>query len=193
MTSPPRTEASIGVVVSCRVRAAQAAAFEEGLRDLMRAAAAQPGRISADVLRGAAGPAGQEYHVVYRFVDEASLHAWERSPERQALLARIMPLFEEAGRRELTGMEAWFDLPRGRPPPARWRMALLTWLGIWPLVSLSLWLVAPHLARLPFLLRTALNSALLVLAMTYLMMPWLVRLAEPWLARRTPASSRGTT
>jgi len=184
MTGASRSEAPVGVVVSCRVQPARAAAFEDALRELMRAAAAHPGRISADVLRGAAGPDGREYHVVYRFADEAGLRAWEASPERQALLARIAPLFHEAGRRELTGMEAWFDLRRGRPAPARWRMALLTWLGIWPLVSASLWLVAPHLAGLPFLLQTAANSALLVLAMTYLVMPWLARVAEPWLLRR---------
>jgi antibiotic biosynthesis monooxygenase (ABM) superfamily enzyme len=174
----------IGVVVSCRVPPAQAAEFEKGVTDLMRAAAMQPGRLSADVLRGTAGPRGRDYHVVYRFADEASLRAWESSAERQALLARIKPLFEEAGRRELTGMEAWFDLPAERPPPARWRMALLTWLGIWPLVSLALWLLAPHLAGLPFLVQTALNSALLVLAMTYVVMPWLARLAESWLLPR---------
>jgi antibiotic biosynthesis monooxygenase (ABM) superfamily enzyme len=174
----------IGVVVSARVQPARAAEFEEGLAELIRTAATQPGRISADVLRGTAGAGGRDYHVVYRFSDEAGLRAWEASSERQALLARLRPLFEEAGRRELTGMEAWFDLPRGAPPPARWRMALLTWVGIWPLVSLSLWLIAPHLAGLPFLLQTALNSALLVLAMTYLMMPWLARVAERWLLRR---------
>ena len=181
---PSRAPSAIGVVVSCRVQPAHAAAFEEGLVELVRAAAGQPGRVSADVLRGATGPGGREYHVVYRFADEASLRAWEASAERRALLARIAPLFEEAGRRELTGLEAWFDLPRGQPPPARWRMALLTWFGIWPLVSLSLWLLAPHIASLPFLLRTGLTSALLVLAMTYVVMPWLARLAAPWLARR---------
>ena len=63
-------------------------------------------------------------------------------------------------------------------------MALLTWVGIWPLVSLSLWLIAPHLAGLPFLLQTALNSALLVLALPYLVMPWLARLAAPLLDQR---------
>ena len=137
----------IGVVVSARVQPARAAEFEEGVAQLMRVAATQPGRISADVLRGTAGPGGRDYHVVYRFADEASLRAWEASPER-------------------------------------WRMALLTWVGIWPLVSLSLWLIAPHLAGLPFLLQTALNSALLVLAMTYLVMPWLARLAAPLLDQR---------
>ena len=45
------------------------------------------------------------------------------------------PLAINAGRHELTGMEAWFDLPPGLPPPARFRIAILTLIGIWPLVS----------------------------------------------------------
>jgi uncharacterized protein len=60
-------------------------------------------------------------------------------------------------------------------------MAALTWIGIWPLVSLTLWLVAPLYADLPFLLRTALTSLLLVGAMTYVVMPFLARNAERWL------------
>ncbi len=69
----------------------------------------------------------------------------------------------------------------GRPPPSRHRMAALSWLGIWPLVSLALWGLAPGLAGLPFLARTALTSAVVVVLMTYLVMPRLARLAAPWL------------
>jgi hypothetical protein len=192
MIQSPEADRSIGVVVSCRVQPGQAAAFEDGVRELIRVAARQPGRVAAEVLRGMAGAGGQEYHVVYRFADAAALQAWETSAERRALLARIAPLFQQTGRRALTGMEAWFDLPGGRPPPARWRMALLTWLGIWPLVSLSLWLVAPRLMSAPFLLRTAINSALLVAAMTYIVMPWLARLAAPLLQPPLPASLGST-
>lgn len=60
-------------------------------------------------------------------------------------------------------------------------MALLTWFGIWPLVSLVLWALTPRLGGLPFLVRTAPITALVVLPMTYLIMPWLARLARPWL------------
>jgi antibiotic biosynthesis monooxygenase (ABM) superfamily enzyme len=172
---------SVGVVVTRRVPPSEWAAFEAGLRELVRVASRQPGHLSAEVLRGPAGPGGREYHIVYRFADEASLRAWDASPERRTLLSRIEPLAADAGRRELTGLEAWFDLPPGLPPPSRHRMAILTWLGIWPLVSLVFWLVAPRLGTLPFLVRTALTTSLLVLAMTYLVMPWLARLAAPWL------------
>jgi antibiotic biosynthesis monooxygenase (ABM) superfamily enzyme len=78
-----------------------------------------------------------------------------------------------------------------QPQPSRHRMAALTWLGICPLVSVLLRFLAPDLTTLPFLARTALITAAAVLAMTYLVMPRLVRLAALWPplsrpARRTP-------
>jgi uncharacterized protein len=109
------------------------------------------------------------------------LRAWESSPERRALVERIDALTIGGRRRELTGLEAWFDLPPGQLPPSRHRMAFVTWLGIWPLVSLALWLLAPYLVTLPFLLRTGTLSGLIVLIMTYVVMPQLTRLAEPLL------------
>ena len=175
------TDKAIGVVATRRVPAANVEAFETALRELKEIAAEQPGMIACDVLRGAVRGGERDYHVVYRFADEARLRAWDDSPERRALVARIDALTLGGRRHELTGLEAWFDLPPGQLPPSRHRMALLTWLGIWPLVSLALWLVAPHLVTLPFLLQTGSLSALVVLTMTYLVMPRLAKLAEPWL------------
>ena len=68
-------------------------------------------------------------------------------------------------------------------------MAILTLIGIWPLVIVVLWLLAPDLTAHPFLLRTAVNSTVLVIAMTYWVMPWLVRLADRWLRPRQLALS----
>jgi uncharacterized protein len=183
------------VVLSRFVPAKNCPSFETALADLI--AAAEPyGRASAEILRGPPTQAGRLYHVVYRFADEAALSAWEASDQRQALAARAEALAiggaiggtiggagggaGGGGTRRLTGLEAWFDIP-GQAPPSRHRMALLTWVGIWPLVSLALLLLAPLLAGYPFLARTALTSALLVLTMTYLVMPLLARAASRWL------------
>lgn len=72
----------------------------------------------------------------------------------------------------------------GHQPSRRQRVALQTWLGIWPLVSLALWLVAPRLGMFPFLVRTALITALVVAAMSYLVMPGFARIARTWPALR---------
>lgn len=176
-------ENQIGVVVTRCVPQANVSRFEHGLRELARVASSQPGHISAEILRGSVRTEGRWYHIVYRFSSETNLRAWENSRQRQSMVEFLDSLAIDAGRHELTGMEAWFDLPPGLPPP-RFRMAILTLIGIWPLVSVVLWLVAPHLTALPFLLRTALNSMVLVIAMTYWVMPWLVRLADRWLRPR---------
>jgi antibiotic biosynthesis monooxygenase (ABM) superfamily enzyme len=175
------TDKAIGVVATRRVPVANVEAFESALRDLKQAAAEQPGMFACDVLRGPARSGEREYFVVYRFTDEARLRNWEASPERRTLVRRIDALSTGGRRHELTGLEAWFDLPPGQLPPPRHRMAFVTWLGIWPLVSLALWLLAPYLVVFPFLLRTGTLSALLVLTMTYVVMPQLAKLAEPWL------------
>ena len=174
------SDEGVAVVLSLHVPSANISAFDGVLRELIDAAR-QQGRISGEVLRGPPGPLGRVYHVIYRFADEQDLRAWDQSSERRILAARAEALAARAARDQLTGMEAWFDIPSGVPAPSRNRMAVLTWIGIWPLVSITLWLVAPLYADLPFLLRTAITSALLVCAMTYFAMPFLARRGERWL------------
>lgn len=182
-------ERQIGVVVTRCVPLVNVSQFEDGLRELIRVASRQPGHISAEILRGAVQPVGRFYYIIYRFSNEANLRAWENSAERKSLVALLEPLAVDAGRHELTVMEAWFDLAPGLAPLPRFRMAVVTLIGIWPLVSLVLWLLTPHLTALPFLFRTAVNSTVLVIAMTYWVMPWLVRLADRWLQPRQSAPS----
>lgn len=176
----PISDVVIGVVVSWSVRPTRAAEFEGALHNLVTAASRQPGHISTEILRGSGSADRKEYHAIYRFESEACLRAWEASHERKNLVARLRATALEDARSEQRGAKTWFDVPGRRPAP-RSRMALLTWLGIWPLVSLTLGFVAPLYALLPFLARTAITSALLVLTMTYVAMPFLIRLAGDWL------------
>lgn len=83
----------------------------------------------------------------------------------------------------LTGLEAWCAMPLipAGQTPVRWKMACVTWLAIFPTVSLLLGLVAPWLEGLPFLARTAVITGLAVPVMTWILLPCLVRLFRPWL------------
>jgi antibiotic biosynthesis monooxygenase (ABM) superfamily enzyme len=170
-------------VITRRVDRRQIERFETLLHELASQAINQAAADAVEVLRGASTPGWQDYHIVYRFADRDHLQAWEASASRRQLTTRLdeLTMPARAWRRELPGLEAWFDLGVSQPPPSRARVALLTYLGIWPLVSIALKFLGPDLSQLPFLAQTASITGLLVLTMTYAVMPLLTRLLARWL------------
>ena len=95
-----------------------------------------------------------------------------------------MTITEGTARRQvMTGMEHWFTLP-GAPralPPPRHKMAAVTWLAIFPLVSVIGPGINTAAAAAPALVRTMLTAAILVTLMTYVVMPLMTRLFARWL------------
>jgi antibiotic biosynthesis monooxygenase (ABM) superfamily enzyme len=90
----------------------------------------------------------------------------------------------DAAMRVLSGLETWFALPASRTnvPPPRRKMALVTWLGIFPLVLLAASTIASMLARLLHrVLATLVVTGLITPTMTWLVMPTLARLFAGWL------------
>jgi hypothetical protein len=71
---------------------------------------------------------------------------------------------------------------RQRPQaPSRRRLAFLTWVGAYAVITLILQLLGPLMAPWPLPLRTLLLSALMVAALTWVVMPTLARLFRGWL------------
>jgi antibiotic biosynthesis monooxygenase (ABM) superfamily enzyme len=80
--------------------------------------------------------------------------------------------------------------PGPRVPPPRHKMALLTWAGAWAMITLILSLLGPVTATWPLPLQTLVVSALMVLALTWVVIPTLTHLFARWLAPATPAVNR---
>jgi antibiotic biosynthesis monooxygenase (ABM) superfamily enzyme len=66
--------------------------------------------------------------------------------------------------------------------PPRYKMALLTWAGAFPLLTAVNVLLGPLLVALPLPGRTLLMTGLLVSLLTYVIMPRLTRLCAAWLS-----------
>ena len=64
-------------------------------------------------------------------------------------------------RRRLHGLEAFFQGVPGGPPP-KWKMAVVTWLGVFPAVLLWSSVIRKLLSGLPSLVTTAIVSAFVV-------------------------------
>jgi uncharacterized protein len=77
-----------------------------------------------------------------------------------------------------------------RVPPPRHRMALVTWPGAWALITLILWVLGPVMNTWPLPLRTLVISALMVVGLTWVVLPYLTRTFAGWLSQPRPAVYR---
>lgn len=177
------TEMPVTVLVSRVVKPGREPAFTAWAEGISREAVRFPGHRGVNVIRTGAAD-GRQFVLLFSFARPEDLQAWERSETRRHWLQRVDDLVEgQAHVQALTGLETWFSLP-GEPrarPPARYKMAVVTELAIFPLLALLSVSVTPLLATTPLLLRLLVTSAVLVLAMTYLVMPAMARLFRRWL------------
>jgi len=158
-------------------------AYEEFLAGISGAARAFAGYLGEEVFRPAGG-AGGEYRIIYRFDSPAHLRAWLDSGERAAWLARAEPHVAGPMRTEfLTGLESWFTLPAqpGAPPPPPYKMAIVTWAAIFPLITLVVVASAPLIGGLPLVPRLAVTTLVTVSLMTWVVMPRVTWLLRRWL------------
>jgi len=72
--------------------------------------------------------------------------------------------------------------PRTAPP--RYKLAIVTWLAIYPLITGLLWVLQPVVSQLPLPLVTLLLTVILVSVQTFIVMPLMLRLFRPWLGHR---------
>lgn len=170
------------VVAAWRIKPGMEAAFEAWHQGIVAQAARFPGHLGNIVMRP--GEASDEYRVIFRFDSLDHLLAWETSPVRGEWLRkaegfRASPIRYHKG----YGLEFWFAPPRGEVvgPPPRWKMALVTVVAIYALVNLVGIAFDPILGGLPPWCVGFVETAIIVVLMTYLVMPAITRLLARWL------------
>ncbi|MCY0939077.1 antibiotic biosynthesis monooxygenase [Streptomyces sp. H34-S4] len=161
--------------------------FRQWARDILDAAAAAPGNLGGGLFHPAED--GAPWIFLHRFRDQETLQGWIDSPRRAEFLARSEGHHHtEVARRELTGLEGWFADPgRAAPAPPRWKMAVSSAIGIFPVSLLGSALLTPHLTALPPVARTAVFAALFSVLMTYVAMPAVTRTLRRWLSPGAPS------
>jgi antibiotic biosynthesis monooxygenase (ABM) superfamily enzyme len=180
---PPADSAGpVTTSVTRRVKPGHEEAYEAFLEGIIAAASRWPGYLGVEVFRPE-GPQ-DEYRTVYRFDGAGHLRDWLDSAEHQAWLERAEPHVIGPIRTQfLTGLESWFTLPGqpGAPPPPPYKMALLTWITIFPLITGVVIVLGPLIAGLPLVPRLGLTTAVTVPLMTWIVMPRITRVLRGWL------------
>ena len=175
----------IHIAITRRVRRGCEAEFQAALREFFRASFAQGGVLGASMLTPPPGSDSREFGILRTFASETERDAFYESPVFKTWEERASSLTEgEPEHRELHGLEAWFRSPRN--PPPRWKMAMVTLLGVYPVSLLIGIVLSPTLKELPLPLNLLVVSAIIVTMLTWVVMPLITRLLHGWLNPPSP-------
>jgi uncharacterized protein len=180
---PDGASGPVTTTVTRRVRPGHEASYEQFLEGIIAAASEFPGHLGVEVFRPEDVNTG-DYRTVYRFDTSEHLRRWLDSDEHAAWLERAEPHVIGPMRTSfVTGLESWFTLP-GKPgvaPPPPYKMALLTWITIFPLITGVIVVLGPLIKDLPLVPRLGITTAITVPLMTWVVMPRVTRLLRGWL------------
>lgn len=166
--------------------------FEEWLSGISKEVSRQEGSMGIDIIRPTDNESKPEYVIIFRFNNYDNLTKWEKSSIRNEWLQKGRELVEaDPDVQKLTGLEFWFTpyfKQKSSPliplsPPPRYKMAIVTI----PVISILLLTLVPQIHVLtemlliPYPIRLVIALTIIVLLMTYLIMPFLTKLLRPWL------------
>lgn len=190
--SDRRIEAPQTVVISRRVKPGNEDAFEKLSTEMTLAAMEFPGHLGAHMFRPASVD-DPEYRIIFKFATEAELEDWVSSDVRKMYIEQIEPLLLEPSQIEkLNTLVTWFSLPGRTPvkPPPRYKMAIVSWVALFPIVTAIFWLFEPWLVLIPLIPRVAMVTAVVMVLMTWVAMPRLTRLFAGWLYPKSESNLR---
>ena len=120
-----------------------------------------------------------------RFAEYDHLKAFMASGEREEFLKKSEPMVtREMSVQEMHGLDSFFTLPDHSSPsitPARYKMAILTFLVLYPSLLFLNPLITAIFRGFPRPLLILFSLIVLVPFMTYFLMPWVTRLFRFWL------------
>lgn len=179
----------IHIAITRQVRPGCEAEFQQALREFFQTSFAHDAVLGATMLVPPPGSDSREFGILRTFTNEQERDEFYGSPLFKAWEERCKPLTDDGGwsYHELHGLEAWFRSPGG--PPPRWKMALVTLLGVYPVSLLIGFLLSPQLRKLPLALNLLIVSVLIVSCLTWLVMPRLTRWFKAWLNHKPQKQS----
>ena len=177
------TPETITVSITRTAKAGCEADLERALHEFVQRSLAMPGQMGVHIMRPAPGGDSREYSIIRKFAGREALNAFRDSPEYQEWQQTVQEFTEGKERtEELTGLESWFTLPGAtlRPLP-KWKMAVATFAGVFPVVSILNLTLGPALQSWPFLLKNGVFNACVVVLLTWMVMPLITKVLHRWM------------
>jgi len=171
----------IHIAITRRVRHGREVESQAALREFFQTSFAHGGVLGATMIVPPAGSDSREFGILRTFADEKERDDFYASPIFKAWEAKCQPLTETGSwsARPLHGLEAWFRSPHSAPP--RWKMALATFIGVFPVAVILTQTIGPVIQEWPFVIRNAVFNACVVVLLTWAVMPLITRALRGWL------------
>lgn len=168
-------------IIRRRIREGCEADYQEWSEGISQACSRFEGHLGTQIVRPV-DPRG-EYVTIISFDRYENYQAWEESEERSRWLDQVRPLTEgKPSREHIEGLNYWLT-PIGeqkRAWPPDFRMVLVAFFAIWPIVHFLRPLLAPYMPTHP-LLASISSTAIISLVMGYVSLPLMVKLFRRWL------------
>lgn len=181
----------VTVIVTRKAKKERIKEFEEWMDGVVHEAMKFEGHMGVNIIRPSDPSANPEYVIIFRFNSYDNLAKWEHSEIRNQWLQKSKDLTEgEPLVEKQTGLEFWFTPRSGgagsgiSPGPPRYKMAIVITAIIFVLINTLIPLIRQVTAELPLLASTLVGTAIMVLLMTYVVMPSVTRVLRPWLSKK---------
>ncbi|WP_324670477.1 antibiotic biosynthesis monooxygenase [Hymenobacter sp. GOD-10R] len=183
-SSPTLSSSQTAADIKWYVKAGSETALEEVAQATLRAASTSPGFMGGHLLQPTPDAVSGEWQLILQFTTPEELRAWQTSTLCRACKAQSDVLTVGAARvQRINGLEGWFTGANrgvaGTPP--KWKMALVTMLGIYPTIRLVPMLLEPVVVSWPPWLGSLAVTSVVMVLMTWLIMPFLTHLFKGWL------------
>ncbi len=172
----------IHVAITRRVRPGCEAEFQQALREFIEASFSNGAVLGANMLVPLPGSNSTEFGILRTFQSQGERDAFYDSPLFKAWAERAKAFtIGEPVYRQLHGLEAWFRNPT-QPEPPQWKMALLTFIAVWPVSMAVPAVLSPLIGRsVSNTIFAGAVAAGIVIVLTWFAMPLLVRFTRNWL------------
>lgn len=181
----------VTVIVKRIVKKNKIREFEEWLSGISREVSRQDGSMGIDIIRPTDNESKPEYVIIFRFNNYGNLTKWENSSIRNEWLKKGREFVQsDPDVQKLMGLEFWFTPYSKKNPhsmqldsPRRYKMVIVTI----PVIALFLLTLVPQIhfigesLSIPYSIRFVIAIAIMVLLMTYFIMPLLTKVLRPWL------------
>lgn len=175
------TPEAVHVAILRIVKPGREQEFERLVHQFFKDAASQPGVCGAYLIRPFTGAHSREYGILRSFATVDDRQRFYASDLYSKWNEAVVSLVEGPPRRqELHGMEAFFRDGTAAPPP-RWKMAIVTWMGVNLAVYVFSNAIPTVIPGMPMLLSLLLVNAFVVASLTWILMPMLTKIFDGWL------------